>query len=39
MIDWDGNGRIDPSDVVLTLAILEELERAEDEEDAEASPR
>ena len=31
MIDWNGNGRIDPSDIALTLAILEE--QAEDEEE------
>ncbi len=34
MIDWNGNGRIDPSDIALTLAILEE-EEAEDGEEEE----
>ncbi len=36
MIDWNGNGRIDPSDVALTLAILAE-EEADEEEDDETS--
>ena len=36
MIDWDGNGRIDPADVALTLAILEAEEEAEDEDGADA---
>lgn len=34
MIDWNGNGRIDPEDIALTLAILEE-EEARDEEGGE----
>ncbi len=32
LIDWDGNGRIDPSDIALSLAIAES-EEAEDDED------
>ena len=30
LIDWNGNGQIDPSDIAITLAIAEE-EEAEDE--------
>ncbi len=34
LIDWNGNGRIDPSDIAITLAIAEE-EEADDEDDEE----
>ena len=34
-IDWDGNGQIDPSDIALTLAMRESMEK-EEEEDGEA---
>ena len=37
MIDWDGSGRIDPSDIALTLALLEELEEDEETEAEEDS--
>lgn len=30
-IDWDGNGRVDPDDVALSLAILESADEADDE--------
>lgn len=32
LIDWNGNGRVDPQDIALGLAIAEEEEEAEDEE-------
>ncbi len=32
LIDWDGNGRIDPSDIALSLAIAES-EVTEDDDD------
>ena len=32
LIDWNGNGRIDPQDIALTLA-MQEAEEAEEEED------
>ncbi len=36
LVDWDGNGRIDPSDIAVGLAIAEEEERnRKKEEDAE----
>ena len=31
LVDWNGNGEIDPSDIAITLAITEE-EEAEDED-------
>ena len=35
-IDWNGNGRIDPSDIAISLAIAEEEEKdQEDEEEQE----
>lgn len=34
LIDWDGNGRIDPADISITLAIAEEKE-IDDEDDEE----
>ena len=34
LIDWNGNGRIDPSDIALTLAMTEEAEEQEEEDDA-----
>ena len=32
LIDWNGNGKIDPSDNAISLVIAEE-EEAEDEDD------
>lgn len=34
LIDWNGNGRIDPADLAVSLAIAEE-EETDDEEDDE----
>lgn len=34
LIDWNGNGRIDPADVAISLAIAEEEEMS-DEDDEE----
>ena len=31
LIDWNGDGGIDPEDVAMALAIAEELEDEEDE--------
>ena len=33
LIDWNGNGQIDPSDIAITLAAAEEAET--DDEDNE----
>ena len=33
LIDWDGNGRIDPNDIALSLAIAEDIEEETDEEE------
>lgn len=30
LIDWNGNGQIDPQDIALTLAMQEEAEEEED---------
>ena len=35
LIDWNGNGRIDPTDIAISLAIAEEEEIDEDTEDYE----
>ena len=32
LIDWDGNGRIDPQDIALSLAIAEDEENNDEEE-------
>ena len=32
LIDWDGNGQIDPSDIAISLAIAEEEEMDEETE-------
>ena len=32
LIDWNGNGQIDPSDIAITLAAAEE-EEMDDEDD------
>lgn len=32
-IDWNGNGRIDPADIAISLAMAEEQEEMEDDED------
>ena len=35
-VDWNGNGRIDPEDIALSLAMAEEEDEEEaDEEDGE----
>ena len=33
LIDWDGNGRIDPQDIALSLAIAEDEEEIDDDEE------
>lgn len=33
LIDWNGNGRIDPADIAISLAIAEEEEIGDDGED------
>ena len=32
-VDWNGNGRIDPEDIAISLAIAEEQEETEDDDD------
>ena len=32
-VDWNGNGRIDPEDIAISLAIAEEQEEAEEDDD------
>lgn len=34
LIDWNGNGQIDPSDIAISLAITEE-EETDNEDDEE----
>ena len=34
-IDWDGSGRIDPSDIALTLAMRESMDEEDDEDEEE----
>ncbi len=31
--DWNGNGRIDPEDIAISIAIAEEQEETEDDDD------
>ena len=33
LIDWNGNGQIDPSDIALSLAIAEEEKSQEEDEE------
>ena len=33
LIDWNGNGRIDPKDIAISLTMAEEQEETEDDED------
>lgn len=33
LIDWNGNGQIDPQDVALSLAIAEEENEEDDDND------
>ena len=33
LIDWNGNGQIDPSDIAITLAAAEEETDVEDDDD------
>lgn len=35
LIDWNGNGRLDPEDIALALAIAEDMDEPEDDEDDE----
>ena len=32
-IDWNGNGRIDPADMAISLAMAEEAAAAQEEDD------
>lgn len=32
-VDWNGNGRIDPEDIAISLAIAEEQEETEEDDD------
>ena len=32
-VDWNGNGRIDPEDIAISLASAEEQEETEDDDD------
>ena len=32
LIDWNGNGQIDPSDIAITLAAAEEEEMGDEDE-------
>ncbi len=36
LIDWDGNGRIDPSDIALSLAIAESEETEDDDDESDS---
>ena len=35
LLDWNGNGRVDPQDIALSLAIAE-AEEEDDEDDEQA---
>ena len=35
LIDWDGNRRIDPSDIAVGLAIAEEEQRNQETDDGD----
>ncbi len=37
LIDWNGNGRIDPNDIALSLAMAEEAATADEDEDDDLS--
>ena len=32
-VDWNGNGRLDPEDIAISLAIAEEQEETEEDDD------
>ncbi len=32
-IDWDGNGRVDPNDIALSLAMAEEMDAEYDDDE------
>ena len=32
-IDWNGNGRIDPNDIALSLAMAEEMDAKDDDDE------
>ena len=38
LIEWNGNGRIDPSDIAISLAISEEEDGDDDETEEEDVP-
>lgn len=38
-LDWNGNGKVDPQDIALTLAIAESDEAEDNEEDDEEQSR
>ena len=33
LVDWNGDGRIDPSDIAISIAIAEEEENQDDDEE------
>lgn len=35
LIDWNGNGRIDPEDIAISLAVAESEEEDDGEDEAE----
>ena len=37
ILDWNGNGRVDPQDIALSLAIAGSEEEEENDEDDEQS--
>lgn len=37
LIDWNVNGRIDPNDIALSLAMTEEAATADEDEDDDLS--
>lgn len=36
LIDWNGNGRIDPEDIAISLAMAEEEEMGDEDEEEQA---
>ena len=36
ILDWNGNGRVDPQDIALSLAIAETEEEEDDEDDEQS---
>ena len=39
LIDWNGNGQIDPSDIAITLAAAEEEEMGDEDDEDEGEER